>query len=169
MGMAAKLLRLGEVRVSDFRAAIGSSCDGIGYVDVFVLGRPGEMSSACRVGLCRSRAGRGDHDLFRCPRCGRAKRILFTDGAGGLGCAVCARRLSRHRRDKHRQDFRRLGGREADRLHRLLHRASSASPAALRRAGGLVGEIVQADHDRLASLMASVDAALWLGEAGADG
>ena len=161
--------RAGELRREDVRIALGDAYFTASELNVFVLGTAGQMSSACTVRLGWAPGGRGQHRVLLCPVCAGPSRVLRTDGRGGLRCRSCDRYRTRHQREKRRRDFRRLGGREADRLQRLLRRASSASPAALSRAGGLVGELVQADHDRLAALMANVDAALWLGKAAADG
>ena len=156
--------RAGELRRDDVRVALGDNYFVACELNVFVLGAPGQMSSACSVRLGWNKGGRGQHRVLLCPGCGEPTRVLRSDGRGGLRCRSCDRYRTRHQREKRRRDYRRLGGREADRLLRLLHRASKASPAALSTAGKGVEALVQSDDDRVAALMANVDAALSLVE-----
>ena len=147
--------RIGELRREDVRAGLGDAFYfSEDVVNVFVLGRAGEASSACAVTLCWSSAGRGQHRMLRCPLCRGAKRLLFTDGAGGLGCSKCLKRLTRHQRDKHRREYRRLGGRQEDQLLRLIGKPTRTTPAALEQARRLADQLADGDVGRLNEVLA---------------
>jgi len=144
--------RLGEVRISDLRAALGGDLLKLNAVDVLVIGMPGCMASTARVRLGWKRAGRGAHRALICPRCLEPKLRLYADGAGGLGCRLCLKRRSRQQREKNRLSFQHLGGREDDILLRLLRRPGQSTPGALAKGALLVQQLVGADRDRLAAL-----------------
>ncbi|WP_437656737.1 hypothetical protein [Sorangium sp. So ce1182] len=158
MRLDAPLARLGELRVEDLRRVLGDQAWKVNHVDVCVLAPPGGVPAAQRVSLGRKRSGRGDHLAVLCPSCSRPKEILYVDGRGGLSCSVCSKRRTREQREVRTTAWK-LGGREEDRLLRLLQRDGLTS-AGLDRARALAEEIVRGDRDRIDALRPRIDAAL---------
>ncbi len=160
MRLEATLPRLGELRIEDVRRVLGDQVWTVDHVDVCVLAAPmGGVPSAQRIALGWKRSGRGDHRAMLCPACNLPKEILYTDGRGGLACASCSRRRTREQREVNMPAWKRLGGREEDRLLRLLQR-DGLSSAGLDRARALAEEIVHGDRDRLDALRPRIEAAL---------
>ncbi|WP_437763434.1 hypothetical protein WMF27_41005 [Sorangium sp. So ce281] len=158
MRLDAPLARLGELRIEDVRRVLGDQIWKVNHVDVCVLAPPGGVPAAQRVSLGRKRSGRGDHLAVLCPSCGRPKEILYADGHGGLSCSICSRRRTREQREVRTTAWKH-GGREEDRLLRLLQRDGLPS-AGLDRARVLAEEIVRGDRDRFDALRPRIEAAL---------
>jgi hypothetical protein len=159
MRVEALLPRLGELRVEDVRLVLGATfweaCD----IDAHVLAPVGGVPSSQRVALGWKRSGRGDHRALICPACHAPREILYTDGGGGLACAGCLKRRTREQQELNTRAWRQLGGREEDRLLRLLRRDRLPS-AGLDQARALAEEILCGDRDRLDALHPRIDAAL---------
>ena len=140
-------LRIGELRVGDVLDVVGTDVVEVELLAV-VLGRDGQAPATGRVGVRRHRAGRAYHFMLTCPSCSSPVRVLHNDGAQGIGCRGCAAHRTRHQQQKRRLDYRQLGGREEDRLLRLL-RTSNGNQARRRRARRLARSLAQADHLRV--------------------
>jgi hypothetical protein len=159
MRVEAHLPRLGELRVEDVRLVLGASFWDARDIEAHVLAPVGGVPSSQRVALGWKRSGRGDHRALICPVCHALKEILYTDGGGGLACAGCLKRRTREQRELNTRAWRKLGGREEDRLLRLLRR-DGLSSVGLDRARALAVEILRGDRDRLDALCPRIDAAL---------
>jgi hypothetical protein len=159
MGIEAIAPRLGFLAADDVRHARGYEPD---EVSVLVLGEPGGYSSACTVRLVRMQSGRGQHRALLCPMCLHPRRSLRTDNKGGLACGRCLGTRTRSQQEKHRRDFRSLGGREEDRLLKILARPNRPG-SVLAQSRILADELVRGDADRLAALLPQIEAALSLG------
>ena len=148
--------QLGEVRIRDVRAALGSEFSKAIFVDLLVLGRPGEPASAGRVYFVDRPSGRGCQRNLACPVCHLARAVLFTDAKGGLGCARCARRRTRHQLECACRSYRRDGGREEDELLRIVGRPTTA----VERVEALAKQIVEIDRRRWEALQPDIALAL---------
>ena len=118
MTIEVKPPRIGEVRIGDVRIVLGDRFTAAEFVDVLVLSRAGEAASTGRVYLVDKPSGRGCHRLLACPGCHLPRAVLFTDGSGGLGCARCTKKRTRHQREHTCREYRRQGGREEDEIGR---------------------------------------------------
>ncbi len=147
MELEARFARFGEVRRGDVRAALGDDYETSSTVNVLALARPGQMPSAGVIELGWACSGRGRQRMLICPVCAQGRRTLHTDGRGGFGCAGCVRRRTRHQTEKRTVRYRDLGGREEDRLLRLLRHRTG--PDALSVPSALLEQLVQGDVARL--------------------
>lgn len=132
-------LEIGILRVRDVRALDGVR-PGV-RVGVLVLGPPGEPLFVGDVALTTKRSGYGEHLALVCPACMRPKGILYVRSAS-LSCATCSRTRTRRQRERTLASWRR-GGREEDRLLRMVERGAPLAPMRV-----LVHEIVEGDLDR---------------------
>ncbi len=133
-------LEIGLLKVRDLRAASHVGRPG-SRVGVLVLGLCGEPPFVGDVFLTSKRSGRGDHLALLCLTCARACSVLYLR-ARKRGCAGCSRHRTRRQTERTLASWRR-GGREEDRLLRIVGRGGSTE--LLRR---LVDEIVAGDNDR---------------------
>jgi hypothetical protein len=153
--------RAGLVRTQDVRAVLGRNFSKAEYIDLLVLGRPGEQPSAARVLLAGlPGGGRGVHRGLVCPRCLTPKQMLLTDGDGGLGCSPCLRRRTRRQAEHSVVAWNKYDGKLEDELFRRLSGPRSSSPGTLARVRELIENIAEGDRDRVASLAPDVQAAL---------
>ena len=153
--------RLGQLRSTDVRRALGRDWTDAAHVDVVVLAEDGGLPSATRVELGLKRCGRASHLALVCAGCGHLRDVLLVDGEGGLRCQrTCLRtRLTRQQRERTMRAWTQLGAKEEDALVRLLHRPH-VNEAVLRRAENLVQELEQGDVSRVLALQPAIDAAL---------
>ena len=163
MRLDVPLPRIGELRIEDLRRVLGDEVWKVRGVDVCVLAADAGLPSVQRVVLGWKRSGRGEHRAVVCPNCRRPKEILYADGAGGLACSICSKRRTREQREACLAVWK-LGGREEDRLLRLLERDHVTS-AGLEHARVLANEIKRGDLDRLKALGSKIKAALTVTEA----
>ena len=154
MAFEAMSPRRGEVRVRDLRASLGDHLAELEYVDILVVAEDGMVVTA-RVELTTVRSGPSTRRTFICPACAEPRHLLLAR-EGTL-------RWSRHHRtrrqtERNRADFRRMGGREEDRLLRLLlspwRRRTSTRLTEARR---LLNVLIQADRERVALLREKLD------------
>ncbi len=151
---------LGEIRAADARVALGDTAGTASSIDVMVLADAGGLPFVGRLDLVRIGGGPGRHLAFCCPRCREPRRLLLTDGHGGIRCSRCARARTKRQLRRTCRSWKYLGDREFDELLRLL-RPRSTSPAHKRqRAQLLVDELLAGDRDRLGVVADVVDAAL---------
>jgi hypothetical protein len=121
-------------------------------VDVLVLAVDGGAPVAARVELVKVRSGHGMHDALVCAGCTKSTRLLVAR-AGALRCRECVGLRTNHQRWRSLADWRRRGGREADRLLRLLaHPTRHVTLAKVAEARQLVREIIDADLARVTRL-----------------
>jgi hypothetical protein len=92
------------------------------------------------------RAGRGNHAMFKCPRCGHLRGVLRVDPHDRVGCASCLRLRTPHQL-RHRCLDWRTGGRAYDELVRAL-KNPGGNGSRLAGAVALAGEVAQ--HQRAA-------------------
>jgi hypothetical protein len=163
MRLEMPLPRIGELRIEDLRRVLGDEVWKVGGVDVCVLAAGAGLPSVQRVVLGWKRSGRGEHRAVVCPNCRQPKEILYADGAGALACSICSKRRTREQREGCLAVWK-LGGREEDRLLRLLERDRLTS-AGLDRARVLADEIKRGDLDRLRALRSKIKAAFAMTEA----
>lgn len=150
----------GELRREDVRAALGDRYFTTARVRVTVLGQPGQPPAVTDVGLGWLPAGRaGAHRAVLCPDCSRPCRVLYVDGQGALGCAGCVGYLTRHQRLGASVDYRHGGGREEDRLLRILSRPGITA-AAIDEAQRLCRKLVEIDSSRARALLPMIMAAI---------
>jgi hypothetical protein len=144
--------RPGELRVEDLAAVYGAGLRELDHVDVLVLAVDGGAPVTARVGLVEVRSGHSMHGALVCPSC-RATTRLLVARAGALRCRACVGLRTNHQRWRSLADWRRRGGREADRLLRLLaHPTRHLTLARLAEAKHLVREILDADLARVTRL-----------------
>jgi hypothetical protein len=154
--------RLGELRSRDLVAAYGNALAGMQHVDVLVLAAEGPV--AARVELGRLASGPSVHTGLVCQGCQRVVLLLVVRDRE-LRCRACLKLRTNRQRERTTAAWRRRGGREADRLLRLV-----ASPTLhltrgrLAEARDLVKKIVEADVARVAALKGELEA-LQHGEA----
>lgn len=143
------LPRRGELTTRDLRAALGAELAGLQRVDVLVLDAEGRSPLAVSIELTRVRAGWSKRCALRCPTCEQARHLLLGRG-GKVQCSGCHRLRTRRQTERTCSDFVRRGGREEDRLLRLLlPRAKGAARANLERARLLAERLVTLDRDRV--------------------
>lgn len=162
MGSEAIASKPGTLRIQDVRAALREDFRTAESATVFVVGTLDSGCAATPVRLGWMRGGRGDHRALVCGACGRTANCLHVDGRGGLACKRCCRKRTRRQQETHRRDFRRLGGKEEDRLLRIAAKRV-VTVGALEEAARLAEELVRGDEDRLAALLPTVQAALSRG------
>lgn len=138
-------LEVGVLRMRDLRLAVRDLRAGH-PIAVLVLGASGESPFVGPVTLTTKRSGHSEHPAFLCTSCGSARRILYLHG-GALACATCAGARTRRQRERTLASWRR-GGKEEDRLMRLVRRGGRVS-----RMRALVDEIVAGDTDRAAVIV----------------
>jgi hypothetical protein len=120
-------------------------------VDVLVIDAEHGVPVAGRVELTDLRSGPGVRRALVCPKCRAGRYILFAR-SGVLACGGCHRLRTRHQRERTMADWYRRGGREEDRLLRLLAPMASHTPAKVEMARQLVLDIVSSDRARLLGL-----------------
>jgi hypothetical protein len=144
--------RPGELRVEDLTAVYGAGLREMDHVDVLVLAVDGGAPVVGRVQLVNVPSGHGMHGALVCAACEKSTRLLVAR-AGTLRCRACVGLRTNHQRLRSLADWRRRGGREADRLLRLLaHPTRHVTPAKVAEARQLLREIIDADHARMALL-----------------
>ena len=135
-------LEVGILRMRDLRDAARGLRAGH-RVGVLVLGACGGPPFVGAVTITTKRSGRSEHQALRCDSCGKPRHVLYLR-AGVLGCATCARRRTRRQAERTLATWR-MGGREEDRLLRMVGRGY---PLAVLSA--LADEIMEGDADRAA-------------------
>lgn len=135
-------LEVGILRMRDLRDAARGLRAGH-RVGVLVLGACGEPPFVGPVTITTKRSGHSEHPALRCDSCGKPRHVLYLR-AGVLGCATCARRRTRRQAERTLATWR-MGGREEDRLLRMVGRGY---PLAVLSA--LADEITEGDADRAA-------------------
>ena len=135
MGVETGLLRMRDLRSAPCVQRPGAR------VSVLVLGLCGEPPFVGEVVLASKRSGRGDHVALLCLTCTKACAVLHLRG-GKLACAGCSRHRTRRQSERTLVSWR-CGGREEDRLLRIVRRGGSLEVMRL-----LVDEIVGGDIDR---------------------
>jgi hypothetical protein len=143
--------------IEDVRAALGRQFATTRTIDVLIASSAG-MPFAGMVALTTKPSGRGAHRALECPLCGRARFQLFVR-SGRLGCAGCMRVHPRRNVERTLASWTR-GGREEDRLLRLLAGRGRPTTAALERASRLAEEIVLSDEDRAGAAIQVARAAM---------
>ena len=151
MGFEVVFPRPGELRTRDLRAVYGSELLRMTDVDVLVLDAEHGVPVAGRIELADVRCGPGTRRELVCPKC-RAGRYVLLARSGVLACGRCHRARTRHQRERTLADWYRRGGREEDRLLRLLSPTAGRTPAKLEMARQLTFDIVSADRARLLGL-----------------
>ena len=106
----------------------------------------------------RKRSGRGEHLALECSNCRGARSLLILNGAGQLECRTCSKRRTLRQSERGLTWWEDYGGREHDRVMRLLGRGTAEE--SLRRARQRVEELLRADEDRMALLREKVRSAL---------
>ncbi len=154
-GVAA--IRLGILTIGDVRGALGRWFATAPTIEVLVPSATG-LPFAGVVGLTEKPSGRGMHRALACPLCGLARFQLFVRN-GRLGCAECMH-VHPRRNAERTTAFWARGGREEDRLLRLIAGRSRPTSAALERAGRLANEIVVGDEDRAGAAVQVARAAM---------
>lgn len=146
---------VGTVRLSDVRGV-----DEGDDVAVVVLRRDGPPLVAT-IGFAESWASRGWMTQLRCPCCGSPARALRASGAG-LYCARCVPHRTEHQRQRSLAEWRKLQGRQFDRLLRLLQRRglTVARGEKAQRLADAIGRAAEARVDEMEKL---TEAALSLG------
>jgi len=140
--------RLGELRSSDLVAAYGRSLVNMAHVNVLVLSTNGAV--AARVELGPLRSGIRIHTALVCDGCGRVVRHLMVQDRE-LRCRRCSKVITNHQRGRTTADWCRRGGREADRLLRLVaNPARRLTPRKLDEARRLARQIIDTDWARVA-------------------
>lgn len=152
----------GLVRVRHARMALGRDLQDVMAVELVVLA--GEVARQ-RIELIRKVSGRGRHVAFQCPRCLEPRAVLHAEGDGRLSCARCSGYKTRHQLESSRTDWDDHGHHLEDRLLRAVMRKKN-TPAGVRGLQQLVHEIVDGDHDRLASVMQTTSAAVLVADTG---
>jgi hypothetical protein len=147
--------RKGELSTRDLRSVYGGDLRKMSDVGVLVLDEDQGVPVAACVALAERRWGWSRRKALVCPSCAEHKDALLAR-AGRLQCTGCHRRLTRQQREKKTADWVRRGGREEDRVLRLLRPAVNPSDARFGEARRLALEIVAADHARLDELQRRV-------------
>lgn len=146
--------------MEDLVSVYGAGLREMDHVDVLVLAVDGGAPVAARVELLDVPSGHGMHRVLVCAGCQKSTRLLVAR-AGTLRCRACLSLRTNHQRWRSLADWRRRGGREADRLLRLLaHPTRHVTAAKVVEARQLLREIVEADHARLARLQEDLAAVL---------
>lgn len=126
MTIEAAAPRIGVIRASDARRALGAAFQDAQSVQVAAVGPSGAVVVvALEVGL--KKAGPGDHPVFKCPSCGHLRGVLRVDLDDRVGCASCQRHRTPHQL-RHRCVDWKTGGRAYDELVRTMKNPSSTGP-----------------------------------------
>jgi hypothetical protein len=149
--------QLGVLRSEDVRYALGDEFHTARSVEVLVATATG-LPFAGVVLLADKPSGRGDHRALRCPACGMPRFRLYARD-GRLGCGGCMRVHVRRNIERTCASWSR-GGREEDRLLRLVAGRSRPTPAAIDRGLRLAHELVSGDEDRAGAAIQRGEAAL---------
>lgn len=139
--------RRGEIRTRDLRVALGTYPNVPDVIDVVVISEEGTPITA-RIALTTVPFGWTRRQAFVCPGCQDARHLLLAR-RGRVQCSRCHRRRSRSQMEKHRADWNRRGGKEEDKILRLLLRTPSATALGLKEARRLVRTLLDADRARL--------------------
>jgi hypothetical protein len=154
-GVAA--IHLGVLTIGDVRAALGRRFGTTRTVEVLVPSATG-LPFAGVLALITKPSGRAEHAALACPLCGQARFRLYVR-RGRLGCASCVRVHPRRNVERTMASWTR-GGREEDRLLRLVAGRGRPTTAALGRAGRLARDLVLGDEDRAGAAIQVARAAL---------
>lgn len=154
--------QLGVLRIEDVRCVLG---------DEFATARTVQALVACSVGLpfagvvllVDKPSGRGSHRAFACPSCGTPRFRLYARH-GHLGCERCMRIYARRSVERTCASWSR-GGREEDRLVRLVAGRSKPTTTAIDQAQHLARELVLADENRASAAIQFSETALTATEA----
>lgn len=148
----------GLVRMKHVRAAIGPGVKDLAVVGLVVTA--GSVASHI-VELTKKPSGRGDHIVFRCPRCGEPRAVLYVDEESTLACAGCSGHMTRRHRESSRNAWEEYGHELEDRLFRAVMKSTTLRGLhSLRRVRRLVDELVDGDRDRLSAAMERANAVL---------
>jgi len=139
--------RRGEVRTRDLRAVYGRQLAELRHVDVVVVAEAGVPVTA-RLEIVDVACGHGTRRAIRCPACGQPRHVLVAL-EGALRCTRCHRHRTRHQLERHLANWNRRGGKEEDKVLRLLLRTPSATPEGMQEARRLVHLLLDADRARL--------------------
>ena len=137
--------RKGEVRTSDLRLIHGAAILTMPNVDVVVVADAGAPIAA-RIELTTVAFGWTKRRAFVCPACGEPRHVLRSQ-EGQLRCNRCRDYRHRTRRQTERTcaSFRRIGGREEDRLLRLLLPTGRRATNRMTEARRLVDALITMD------------------------
>jgi hypothetical protein len=149
--------RLGVLDIRDVRDALGEEFHTAKTIEVLVATARG-LPFAGVVALVQKPSGRGSHRALACPQCGESRFKLHVRD-GKLGCEDCFRVHARRCTERTCASWN-MGGREEDRLLRLVDGRSRPTSAALERARDLARELVQGDEDRAMAAMQVAGAAI---------
>jgi hypothetical protein len=160
--------RLGVLRVSDVAARFGAAITARRAVAVRVLMAEGGPPFIGEVKLCRKRSGRGEHLTLQCPACQSGCGVLVVDGGGRLRCRRCAKSRTEHQSQKGLTWWKDHGGREHDRVLRLVGGPGLKVEGTYRRAQRLIADLLEADWVRTADLRQRIEKALTAGPVSRD-
>jgi hypothetical protein len=150
---------VGELRVGDVQTVLGGGARAGASIEVLILAVDDGAPFVGSVSLGLMRKGRTMHLGLVCAACRLANRSLFVGEDNKLGCRRCLHRLTRHQAERTLRTWRKCGGREEDRLQRLIRRGDT-TPAGLRAARRLGVELLEGDRDRTSSAIELATAAL---------
>jgi hypothetical protein len=148
------------LRISDVAARFGAAITTRRVVAVRVLTAEGGPPFFGEVKLGRKRSGRGEHLALQCPACQSGCRVLVVDGEGRLRCRRCAKSRTRHQSEKALTWWKDHGGREHDRVLRLVGGPGLKVEGTYRRAQRVIADLVEADRVRTADLRQCIETAL---------
>jgi len=114
--------------------------------------------------LVQKPSGRGEHSVFACPLCAKPHSVLYSGADLRLSCAGCSGYRTRRQKEASRSDWEENGHALEDRLFRGVMRKGH-TPTKICRLRAVVDELVNGDHDRLASAMQTTSAALHVADA----
>jgi len=144
-------LEVGVLRIADVAAALGPDFPLAKTIEVLVPTTDG-LPFAGVVRLVDKPSGLGTHHALACPQCGAPKFKLLVFDGGRLGCSKCAHKHPRRNAERTCASWN-LGGREEDRLLRLVAGRSKPTTVAVERAVRLAHELVHGDEDRAAAVL----------------
>lgn len=156
-------LELGVLNIADVAVALGTDFQTAETIEVLVVSAVG-MPFAGIVRLVWKPSGPGWHRALACPQCGEPKFKLFVFDSGRLGCSECARRRPRRIVERTCASWTR-GGREEDRLLRLVAGRGRPTTVAVEQGHRLAREVVRGDEDRAGAALQVGEAAITAVEA----
>ncbi len=151
---------MGVLNVTDVVAAVGPAIATRASVGVLVLSSDAGAPFIGEIAMVRKRSGRAEHVALQCPGCGAGRQVLLLDGEARLRCRGCVKSRTKHQSEHSLTSWKHHGGREHDRIMRLVAGRGLKVEGTYRRARRRVDELLLADADRMAALREKVDAAM---------
>ncbi len=148
-GAAVARFQLGVLTIADVLGSLDEDSAVPQTVEALVVPQSG-MPFVGVVVLTKKPSGPGEHHALQCPTCTQPSLRLYVYGNGRLGCASCARRHPRRNAESNCTSWS-LGGREEDRLLRLIAGRSRPTNAAIEDGLRLLHELSLGDQDRAAA------------------